>query len=100
MVPSNGWLQREHDAASSFVSAPHSLQYAALLGVRARWAIRTFYEDRGISDGSLVRVVREDLRQMFPALPGLVRLRYSQARQTHDPAILRHFQERYHLSLI
>src|SRR5437660_1653922 len=75
MVPSNGWLQREHDAASSFVSAPHSLQYAALLGVRARWAIGTCYEDRGIPDGSFVRVVREDLREMFPARRGFVRLR-------------------------
>src|SRR5438552_15933801 len=100
MVPSNGWLQREHDTASSFVSAPHSLQYAALLGVRARWAIRTFYEDRGIPDGSLVRVVREDLREMFPARRGLVRLRDAQGRQPHDPDILRDFQEGFHLLLV
>src|SRR5213078_4260873 len=100
MVPSNGWLQREHDAASSFVSAPHSLQYAALLGVRARWAIGTCYEDRGIPDGSFVPVVREDLREMFPARRGLVRLRDAQGRQPYDPDILRDFQEGFHLLLV
>src|SRR5437763_17179386 len=100
MVPSNGWLQREHDTASSFVSAPHSLQYAALLGVRARWAIRTFYEDRGIPDGSLVRVVREDLRGMFPARRELVRLRDAQGRQPYDPDVLVGFQERVHRRLL
>src|SRR5947208_7329803 len=100
MVPSNGWLQREHDAASSFVSAPHSLQYAALLGVRARWAIGTCYEDRGIPDGSFVRVVREDLREMFPARRGFVRLRDAQGRQPYDPDILRDFQEGFHLLLV
>src|SRR5436189_2167448 len=100
MVPSNGWLQRGHARGSGFVSAPHSLQYAALLGVRARWAIRTFYEDRGIPDGSLVRVVREDLREMFPARRGLVRLRDAQGRQPYDPDILRDFQEGFHLLLV
>src|SRR5205809_6639709 len=98
MVPSNGWLQREQDASLSLVSAPHSLQYAALLGVRARWAIGTCYEDRGIPDGSFVRVVREDLREMFPARRGLVRLRDAQGRQPYDPDILRDFQKDFTFS--
>src|SRR5439155_681958 len=63
-------------------------------------AFRTFYEDRGIPDGSLVRVVREDLREMFPARRGLVRLRDAQGRQPYDPDILRDFQEGFHLLLV
>src|SRR5713226_2075996 len=39
MEPSKGCPHRPHAVASGVVSAAHSLQYAALLGVRARWAI-------------------------------------------------------------
>src|SRR6267378_2831024 len=100
MDPSKACPHRPHAVASREVSAPHSLQYAALLGVRARWAIDACSRTSGFPDRSLVRVVREDLREMLPARRGLVGLRDAQGRQPHDPDILRDFQEGLHLLLV
>src|SRR6266487_1808489 len=61
---------------------------------------RCLLEDRGIPEVSVVRVVREDLREVFPARRRFERLRDAQRCEPHHVDVRRDAQEGLHLLLV